>query len=219
MARVVYKTNDGKRVPSVTTVLGILGLSKDALMYWAWQQGCDGKDFRETSKGEADVGTVAHGFIEAELKNQPYSLDLILAGRPPEMRAKVDACISAWHEWREQSQLQMIGSEVSLVSERYRYGGTLDIATVMTRRGILDLKTGSGTYADHLIQVVAYGMLWEEAHSGEAVEEYHLLRLGKTDGSFHHHRYPADALECAREAFLRARELYDLVAPLKKMGG
>ena len=56
-----YKLADGTKVPGVTTVIGKL---KDAgpLMYWAWQQGVEGKDFRETRDAAASAGTVVHAF-------------------------------------------------------------------------------------------------------------------------------------------------------------
>lgn len=40
----VYKLEDGTRVPSVTTILGIL--NKPALVEWAYQCGCQGLDYK-----------------------------------------------------------------------------------------------------------------------------------------------------------------------------
>jgi hypothetical protein len=41
----IYKTKDGLRVPGVTTVIGgNLGWNKQALMYWAWNEGIEGRN-------------------------------------------------------------------------------------------------------------------------------------------------------------------------------
>ena len=45
---------DGEKVPGVTTVLSRFKES-GALMYWAWKQGTEGKDFRETKQAAADA--------------------------------------------------------------------------------------------------------------------------------------------------------------------
>src|SRR5687768_13438741 len=58
-----YKTKDGERVPGVTTVISRF---KDAggIIYWAWEQGRDGFDFRETRDDAAEAGNLAHALVE-----------------------------------------------------------------------------------------------------------------------------------------------------------
>ena len=54
----VYKTQDGEKVPSVTTVLNVL--AKPALIYWAWDLGIKGIDYRKYRDDKADIGTLVH---------------------------------------------------------------------------------------------------------------------------------------------------------------
>ena len=54
MATRVYKTQDGVRVPSVTTVISRFK-EAGALMYWAWNEGKEGRDYRETRDAAADA--------------------------------------------------------------------------------------------------------------------------------------------------------------------
>ena len=61
---------DGEKVPGVTTITGRFKES-GGLIYWAWQQGKDGKDFRDTKQKAADAGRVAHGMIEADWTGKP----------------------------------------------------------------------------------------------------------------------------------------------------
>ena len=65
-----YYAADGKRVPGVTTVIGRF---KDSggLIHWAWNEGKEGRDYRDTSGKAADIGTLAHAFVEAKLMGKP----------------------------------------------------------------------------------------------------------------------------------------------------
>lgn len=201
-----YRLKDKTKVPGVTTVIGgQLAWNKNALMYWAWQQGKDGKNFRDTADAAADLGTRVHALIELEMRGQ----------RPADIPKDCEASLLAFYEWRDAFRLQATGSEVALISEKYRYGGTLDYPVMVSdRRCILDLKTSKGVYVDHRIQLSAYGHLWDEAYPDDQVTGFHLLQVGKEDGSFHHHYWPSLSKEF--EAFFLLRGLYDLQKQLGK---
>ena len=201
-----YRLKDKTRVPGVTTVIGgQLAWNKNALMWWAWAQGKEGKNFRETADEAADLGTRVHALIEMEMRGQ----------KPPQIPPDCESSLLAFYEWRDAFKLQATGSEVALISEKYRYGGTLDYPVLVSgRRCILDLKTSKGVYADHRIQLSAYGHLWDETYSEDPVTGFHLLRVGKEDGSFHHHYWPS--LQKEFEAFFLLRGLYDLQKQIGK---
>jgi hypothetical protein len=78
---------------------------------------------------------------------------------------------------------------------------------------ILDLKTSKDVYPDHRIQLGAYGRLWAETYPDDAPTGYHLLRVGKEDGSFAHHYWPS--LSDEWEAFLLLLKLHGLQKKLK----
>jgi hypothetical protein len=66
------------------------------------------------------------------------------------------------------------------VSEQYRYGGTLDIyANVDGQREIIDLKTGSGIYAEHIYQVATLKKLLEE--NGCEVDGVRVINIPRTE--------------------------------------
>ena len=202
----VYKLKSGEKIPGVTTVIGgQLSWNKNALMYWAWQQGKDGKDFRETKDAAADLGTRVHALIEREMRGE----------RVTDIPADCESSLLAFYEWRDAFKFEATGSEVALISEKYRYGGTCDYpGRVSGRRVIGDLKTSKGVYADHRIQLAAYGHLWDENFPDDPVTGFHLLQVGKEDGSFHHHYWPT--LEKEFEAFFLLRGLYDLQKEIGK---
>ena len=204
-----YHLKNGDKVPGVTTVLQGLGWNKGALMYWAWDQGRNGKDFRETKDDAADLGTLVHTLIEAEMRGTPTPTI------PLEMKEKAENGLLGFYEWRDAFKLESTGSEVALVSEQYKYGGTIDYPCLLNgRRVILDLKTSKDVYADHRIQLAAYGALWNETHPDDPATGYHLLRVGKEDGGFAHYYWPS--LTDEFEAFYHLAELYRLKKAVEK---
>ncbi len=205
----LYRTADGKRVPGVTTVIGgNLGWNKESLMHWANAEGLEGRHHRDTSQKAADIGTTAHAMIEAELKGIDWRQAVDLRGVTPEMIAKAENAVGAWHEWRGTVNFSLLGSEVPLVSEAHNYGGTIDVAAVKRVTSIVDLKTSNGIYPDHLIQVAAYGQLWNEHHPEDPICAYYILQLGKEDGSFHYHYWRE--LDVPWRAFLHLLGLHEL---------
>jgi len=204
-----YKLKDGTRVSGVTTIIGNLGWSSRALMHWAWNEGKEGRDYKATSKEACDAGTIAHAMIEADLKEIKYT--------PPEINKeileKAETAYLAWLEWKTLVNFELLGSEMPLVSEVYGFGGTIDAAIIQNKTAILDLKTSGATYPDHLVQIAAYGKLYEECYN-KPVEAYYLLRLGKEDGSFHYSYWPE--LNDAWTVFLNCLTLHKLQKTLKK---
>jgi len=214
MAHPIYKDSDGRRLPSVTTILKLISIGgNEGLLYWANQLGLDGKTLEDGRRTAADVGTMAHSAIEAAIKLESIELDAT-----EEQRAMVASCVAEWQRWTDRSRLIPQETEVSLVSDRLRFGGTLDmVCSLDGRLSVLDIKTGN-IYPEHLCQVRAYGALWEECR-GQTIEEYHLLRLGKLDASFHHHCYAAQstAMATAHAVFAAMLAVYPHAQSLKKL--
>lgn len=211
-----YYTKDGTRVPSVTTILSRFKYS-DPLMYWAWDQGRQGKDFRETKQAAADAGSAAHAMVEAftgglEFDPSPYQ---------PAILEKAKGAYGAFQEWASQTNLKVVKTEVGLVSELHRYGGTLDAMLVKGSLAMGDWKTSNGVYPDYCLQLAAYGQLWDENNPDNKVTGgYHLLRFSKQEHPddpvmFSHHFWSDLALPL--KMFLLLREAYALDQRVKKM--
>lgn len=226
MGTQVYKTRDGKRVPSVTTVLGRF---KDAgpLMHWAWEQGKDGKDFRETRDAAASAGTLAHSVIDS-WKRKPLTVtngDWLGSYAWPDVQAesaeaaaqimeRAKKSVGAFIEWSEQTRLVVDRTEMPLISEKYGYGGTFDAILLGTKRAMGDWKTSGGVYGEYLAQLAAYGQLWAENFPEEPITGgFHLLRFDKTYGDFTHKWW--DELGAGWSYFLRLREAYEFDKELK----
>lgn len=177
----VYKV-DGEKVPSVTTVLGML--AKPALMHWAWQQGIDGKDYRKVAGEAASIGTIAHYMIECALKGK----DPDLSAYPQADIDKAENAYLAYLEWADGNEITPILVEHKFVSPIYKFGGTVDLVATLRggEKALIDLKTSKGIYPDMRVQVAAYayGLL----ETGNPVDTCHILRIDKETGQFEHYK-------------------------------
>lgn len=145
------------------------------------------------SKEAADVGSMAHAWIEGHIKlklGQGEAIDL-----PDDPRA-VNA-INAFLAWESANSVKYLGSEMRLYSFKRRVAGTLDVlAEVNGKVAVIDNKTANGIYSEHFIQTTGYADILEEMWEPKdfKVEEAHVIRLGKEDGEFHHQIVPDGGL-------------------------
>lgn len=197
-----YFLKDGTKVPSVTTILSRFKES-GALMYWAWRMGKEGKDYRQERDKAADAGTLAHAAVENWIHERPITFE-----GDPEVCQRARKAFDAFLEWAAQTQLKVTHTEIPLISERYRFGGTFDALLVRGKRAMGDWKTSGGVYGDYLAQVAAYGILWEENFPDQPIDGgYHLLRFDKQYGDFHAHWW--NELEAGKRFFLNLRAAYE----------
>lgn len=200
---------DGEKVPGVTSILSRFKDS-GALIHWAYTQGKEGKDFRETKQKAADAGTLAHDLVEADL----YGATVDLAGIDQDVVDKAQGAFKAYKEWKAQTHLEVVETETPLVSRKFRFGGTPDAMAVRGDLALLDWKTSNGVYSDYILQLAAYQILWEENHPDRPIKGgCHLLRFSKPTHpsdpvSFTHHYW--SHLDVAKDQFLLLLEAYRL---------
>lgn len=212
MAANIYKNSAGERVPGVTTVISNnLGWNKQALMWWANQQGLAGHSHRDVSGAAADAGTVAHYLIECRIKG--FEPDLKPYGE--ESLIKAYQALENFDRWAKTFDFQVVATETAFVSEEHGYGGMIDcVAYVQGQFCITDWKTSNAVYADHLIQLAAYHYGWNEINPDHQLTGgAHLLRFSKEDAAFTHH-WIGD-LSAPWEAFKHLLELNKLSKLIK----
>lgn len=212
-----YHTKDGQKAPGTTTIIGRFKDS-GALLYWACEQG------KAIERGEisalydrrnsaADAGTAAHALVEAHINGQPYpKIDA-----SDEVMELAEQGFANYLSWERNNKIVVVHQELGLVSERHRFGGCIDAIGMDAddKRVLLDWKTSNSVYQDHLVQLAAYKMLWDEHFPEQPLTGgLHLLRFSKDHGDFAHHFY-SDLSEAA-ELFLLYRRAYDLDKQLKK---
>ena len=197
-----YHTADGQRVPSVTTILSRFKES-GGLIHWAWSLGKEGKDYREVRDQAADAGTLAHNMVEQFIHHEPVECPT----EPASVVAKAKKSFEAFQEWARQTNLVVDKTEMPLVSEKYKFGGTFDAILVNGKRAMGDWKTSNAIYSEYLAQIAAYAILWEENFPDQPIDGgFHLLRFDKEYGDFHAHWW--GELDAGKRYFLAIRAAF-----------
>ncbi len=198
-----YILKDGTKAPGTTKITGAY---KDSgpLIHWAWNQGKQGLDYRETRDKAGDIGTLVHAVIEAMLSGT----------LPPVIPEEAAKAVHAFLRWQRQNNIEILEQEIQLVSEEYRYGGTLDaVGVVDGKHVLLDWKTSKGVYKNYLLQLAAYKQLWNENCPGrEITDGVWLVRFSKTDGACEPYHF--NDLTAAWGQFILFRQAYALEAKI-----
>lgn len=157
----------------------------------------------------ANAGTLAHELVQADIKG--YTPTIVAS---PEVMAKADQAYKNYQSWAKLVNLKILETELHLVHEALRYGGTPDaVGVVNDVVCLLDWKTGKGVYTDSKLQVAAYVKLLEE-NGMECPGGAHIVRFDKESAQFAHYHYSNEALEPAWTAFRLCRELFDCIKTL-----
>lgn len=211
-----YKLDDGTRVPSVTTITKRFADS-GGLIRWAHQMGIEGKDMDAERDEAADAGRLAHAMIENIMTCR--GLREGIEKQDAETEAKAACAVDAFLSWKTQVKLEVLETEMPLVSHEHRFGGTFDaLARIDGRIATLDWKSSKRVYADMIIQQAGYSLLIEECYHDERTPEgVALLRIGKEFADFHYHFYPKPVIDLARKAFLSQRALYEIDKQLGRL--
>jgi hypothetical protein len=206
----VYKLSSGERVPSVTTVLGIL--NKPALLEWAWRCGCDGLDYKAVRDQAGGIGTLAHYFImchltETKPDTSEYSTQDI---------EKAENCLIKYWDWEKGHKIEPILVETPLISEQYRFGGTIDFyGKIDGLPTLLDFKTGKAIYSEFFYQLAAYQQLLYEADKPTFNLDVRILRIGRDENEGFEER-TLGKLDKQWEVFLSCLNIYNLQKEIKK---
>ncbi len=167
-----YELKDGTYVPGTTTITGTL--NKPFLIGWANKLGLEGIDSTKYVDYLADIGTLTHYRVECYLKGvgavyDDYTQKQIKASDIP---------FEKFLLWEKENEFEIIDSELALVSEKHRYGGTCDIYCMLNgKKTLMDIKTSKRCYPEHYMQVSAYTKLLIE--NGKDVESVKILRIGR----------------------------------------
>jgi hypothetical protein len=209
-----YVNAAGQPVPGTTDIIGRF---KDysRLMFWAFSRGKQGAP-KLYDNSALDIGTAVHTMAELDLKGDPAeSIEFYLTAtlRDLEEQEKARNAFAAFKTWRAEFAVEPYVQEISLVSEKLQYGGTLDnVSHIRRGRGMLDFKssTKGEVYEDHVLQLAGYDILWEETHPDEPIDEgYHLIVLPKDGSKPIHREWTKEQLHPFRQKFWLLRKAYD----------
>lgn len=178
----IYRNAAGKRVPGVTTILGIV--AKPQLIKWANNLGLEGIDSDKVRDNAATIGSIAHGMCEAYIRGMEFDTSNL---NPADVD-KAETAFIKFCSWWDENGFTMVHSELQMVSEEWQVGGTADIIAYDRdfKVCLIDLKTNKKIYPEALVQTSAYAQMYTETHE-VMVNRRIVCRIGKEDeGDFEH---------------------------------
>ena len=176
-SHITYKLKDGSRVPGASTIAKI-GDDPSALIHWAWDLGMQKLDYKKVRETAADIGTLGHFMIQCHLRDQEADLSEFSKAD----QDKAETAFIKFLEFWDANKFKPEAIEWPLVSEKYRYGGTIDLlARDETGLALLDWKTSKAIYRPYLIQLAMYQELWNEHNPKDPIKRRAIIRVGKED--------------------------------------
>jgi hypothetical protein len=209
-AHTIYKLADGTRVPGVTTIVGLL--DKPALVNWANKLGLAGIEVGRYVDDKADIGTLAHDMVVCHLLGKPCGTD----DYSKNQISQAQNAVLSFFAWAKSKSIKVLLAEQALISEQYRFGGTFDLyCEIDGIKELLDLKTGSGIYPEHVLQVAGgYGLLLEE--NKHLVERFRILNIPRSENeNWGELIVSAGQVRTAQTLFPILRQVYDLNRAMK----
>lgn len=215
-----YLVNN-KPVASVTEILSRFKRS-DKLMNWAHRCGLQGRDWRQVRDRAAGGGNDVHAAIEMHIHGEQWKPN----PHTNDQTDKTYRALEAFKEWHDGCGLTWVATEIPLVSQTHKFGGTLD---GMLRDGdyyqIFDIKTSKAVFEDHIYQLGAYSILWEE-NKGTPVNGGMILRVrGGDEPDVEEGEKPKvysvwfdqQAIAMAAHTFLLMLQLYQMTDKMERL--
>ncbi|MCK9370084.1 PD-(D/E)XK nuclease family protein [Candidatus Dojkabacteria bacterium] len=209
-----YYSSSGEKLPSVTGILSAnLGWNTQVLVAWARREALLGNDPDLIRDSAANIGSLIHTLVEHNLLGKVCD---VTTYSPAEL-AIAEVAMQAFHKWKTENQPEVIAVELQMVSDEYRFGGTVDLVCNINNRPVLvDWKSGS-IYQEHLIQGGALTRLvWEQYpdvfdwNNPLTWPDYHAIGLDKKTGNLLEHIYTGETILKAWEAFEHLLALHNL---------
>jgi hypothetical protein len=197
----------------ILTIDANYGWNKQILINWYYNEMKAGRDPRKKNKDAKDIGTLYHDYIGYHELGISIK-DIDLSAYPMSAPIVAEAALKQWINIKRDNEIEVDGIEESFVSERYQYGGRIDLrAKVRKKKSLVDFKTSPSIYQDHLIQLGSYDNLLIE--NDYEPEEDWILHINKSiitpDAKiveFIH--IPKNIISEGFDIFLIYRKLYDL---------
>ncbi|WP_448807488.1 hypothetical protein [Aminobacterium colombiense] len=215
--RTVLKNSAGKRVPSVSTIVG--QLDKPGLVYWAHKLGLAGvENLRDHRDAIGKAGNLAHDLAIPYLSGVDIhtTIEEVKDDYTQEEIELAIPIMDRFRAWAEQHEFKTAFAEKSIVSDIYDFGGRFDwYGLVDGVPTLIDFKFTKDIYPDHSYQLAAYAYLLKEKMSPPEASK--IIRFGREEAEgFEERALSGEALDLSWQVFCRLLDVYSLVKRLKK---
>lgn len=215
-AHVQYRTSDGQIVPGGSTIGGLIK-DGDNLTSWANRMGLQGINTRAYTEETAAIGTLAHAMIEHSFQigepgcNANVCLEFFDTRDYSENQlTRATWAYNSFARWAAEQTFEDYQVEMQLVSDEYRFGGTIDFyGRVNGRWTQLDYKTSKSIYMGHVLQSCGYAKLIKS--KGLPLERVNLVKIGRAEDSYVEIKpLTLTQLKIGWEIFEKSVEIYQL---------
>ena len=162
------------------------------------------KSAKQIGQDAADIGTLAHGWIEAHINGKEVSMETL--------PTQAQAAIRGFLEWESSNHVKYLSTEKTFYYCAMDYAGTADcIAEVNGELSMIDWKTAKGVYANYVIQDWLYALA-DESTGSNLYKQVIIGRFGK-DGTWEapiFKRNEPVGMEMARRVIEGCRAIYSL---------
>jgi len=205
-----YKLKSGTIVPGVTTVISNLGWNKNVLVAWARRLAIEEIDPEKVKYEASEIGTLTHYLIECDSTGEKADT----SGFSQKVIDVAKNAFNCYLQWKSKHRIEYLQSELQLVSEKYKFGGTADRVCLLDGElSVLDWKTSNGLYPEMKIQIVAYQHLYQENFS--KLPTPYLIHLSKKKKGMVEEAEVTDT-ETYWKIFLHLLRIYDLRKQLSR---
>lgn len=168
-----YKSKiEDKYYPSVTTILEAY-YKGYGFNEWLKQVGYNAD---EIMRKAGEQGTNVHNMIEAYL--QGFKISWIDENNRPRYTLNEWQMFCKFIEFFEKYKPELMVQEFTLVSDKLRFGGTVDfIGKINGEIWLLDWKTSNYLHKTYELQLAAYAMAWNELNPENKIQRTGILWL------------------------------------------
>lgn len=199
-----YYYIEGRKYPSVTTILKY-GLPKPIeLELWELYLGSEAEEIRDT---RSFIGTLAHYRLASKMAVK-YGLPMpeLQIQKPREFDSNITQILNSiakkCEEWIELFNPIALKVEHVVINRELCYAGTIDLlARIQGQLFLIDFKTSKGVYSEHLAQVAAYIKCFQVPLQAA------ILRINEESAEFK--MLEQSELERGFDLFLKARENFE----------
>lgn len=200
----------GADLPGKSEVVDNVGWNRDSLMRWAAWLASKGESYRAVRDEKADTGTLAHLFIEQDLRGAETCSP---EGVPPSMFERAHVALAAWRSWwclfRAQHDVDVLAIELPLVDSEMGFGTTIDaVLRVDGAVLVVDWKTGK-LHDEMIVGLAAQRRCWN-IHCAEKCLDGLIVRCPVDGSPAEEVRLPRALLDKGAMAFAAALALHQL---------
>ena len=200
-----YRNKAGTIVPGTTTITG--QMDKPALPAWANNLGLQGINYKAALNQAGNVGTITHALVESFFKKETPDFGDFTSNDIKQARL----AFSNFEDFWNNLDMEVLASEVQLVSEQYQYGGALDVVARSKKTDeihLFDCKTSKAIYPEMRYQQAAYKYMWDENKPKQLIDSASIIRMDKFNGTCSLHNL--GDLTTDFQIFLHLRDIYEL---------